>query len=93
MSTYIIRYLPISGFRLNNACLLVATYLPTSKLQYPIGYLKPYTNIFKRQVDDIDLFVGAIAEHGVRGGVVGPTFACLIAEQVRDYVAIKRDHR
>ena len=34
-------------------------------------------------VDDIDLFAGGVAELSVRGGVVGPTFACLIADQVR----------
>ena len=32
-------------------------------------------------VEDIDLFVGAMLERHVRGGEVGPTFACLIGKQ------------
>ena len=34
-------------------------------------------------VNDIDLYIGGVAETSVRGGVVGPTFACLTADQFR----------
>ncbi|XP_078607888.1 uncharacterized protein LOC144879900 [Branchiostoma floridae x Branchiostoma japonicum] len=37
-----------------------------------------------RHVDDIDVFVGGLAEGSVPDGVVGPTFACLIGLQFQN---------
>ena len=46
-------------------------------------YFKQFCHIF-RHVDDIDLFPGGMVETLVPGGLVGPTFACIIARQFRN---------
>ena len=40
-------------------------------------------NVYEH-VDDIDLFSGGMAEKPVVGGIVGPTFACIIGIQFRN---------
>ena len=38
---------------------------------------------FYRSPDDIDIFAGALSEQPVFGGLIGPTNACLLANQFR----------
>ena len=35
-------------------------------------------------VDDIDLYAGGIAERHLPGGMVGPTFGCILGRQFRN---------
>ena len=41
-------------------------------------------------MNDIDLYIGGLAETPVSGGLVGPTFACLLAE---NFAALKYNDR
>ena len=40
-------------------------------------------------VEDIDLFIAGLMEKHVPGGRLGPTFSCIIANQVRDHSVSK----
>ena len=37
---------------------------------------------FIRNVSDVDLFVGGLVEKALPGALLGPTFACIIRDQV-----------
>lgn len=52
-----------------------------------------------KDVDDIDIFTGAMSERSVEDGIVGPTTACILAQGFRDrkfgdrfYYEIDKEH-
>ncbi|XP_028127877.1 heme peroxidase 2-like [Diabrotica virgifera virgifera] len=47
---------------------------------FSVETTKKFRKVY-RHADDIDLFSGGLAEKPVKGAVVGPTFACIIAQQ------------
>ncbi|XP_037529438.2 chorion peroxidase-like, partial [Rhipicephalus sanguineus] len=52
-------------------------------LQYtPAHIVQLYSTLYD-DVTDIDLFTGGITESSVQGGLVGPTFACILGQQFR----------
>ncbi|VDI03777.1 Hypothetical predicted protein, partial [Mytilus galloprovincialis] len=47
---------------------------------HTLGAIKALSSVY-RHPEDIDLMSGAMAERPVSGGIVGPTFACLLGQQ------------
>ena len=43
-----------------------------------------WNNFYRNQVNDVDLYIGGLSEEPVSGGLLGPTFTCILARQFRD---------
>ncbi len=48
--------------------------------EIPSRIIRKFEKLYP-SVDDIDLFPGALSERAVSGGLVGPTFACILGKQ------------
>lgn len=48
----------------------------------PEGTIRDLKRLYAH-VDDIDLFPGGLAEVSLKGGIIGPTFACIVGNQFR----------
>lgn len=50
----------------------------------PKKAMRQLRKLYDGRLEDVDLYPAAISERPVPGGVVGPTFACIIAQQFRN---------
>nr|XP_050854464.1 uncharacterized protein LOC127065731 isoform X1 [Vespula vulgaris] len=57
----------------------VKSFADLEKIMSPNAMIK-FRTLYSH-VEDIDLYSAGLAENSVRGGLVGPTFACIIAQQ------------
>lgn len=48
----------------------------------PSAIIKELKQLYTH-VEDIDLFPGGLVEYSLKGGIIGPTFACIIGNQFR----------
>lgn len=76
---------PVCTGKLNNVCVCVFSLYLIKHVFFWI-----FISFRNRNVRDIDLLTGGLAEKPVRGGLVGPTFACLLARQ---FNALRRGDR
>ena len=70
-----------------NQYLKVCGLTPARSFQDLTRYMQPssvalLSKVYKH-VDDIDLFIGGAHENPLGEALVGPTFACIVAEQAR----------
>uniref|UniRef100_T1J8N9 Chorion peroxidase n=1 Tax=Strigamia maritima TaxID=126957 RepID=T1J8N9_STRMM len=69
--------------------LVSARYFDDFRSEIDEDVIKSFKQVYSH-VDDVDLFIAAIAERPLPGALLGPTFACIIAEQ---FIRLKKGDR